>query len=111
MKHQWILNKDGEIDNFIHNTGFHNGPECSLCGYSRCEHCHNVYEDESCDGGIAERKRIAINIAELDKKILALSWALLPPEAWDSYPVELAEQHRKTLSKMCVELEIMRKNL
>ena len=39
-KHKWI--KDGkDIDIFAYTEGeFHNGPECSVCGFGFCHHCH-----------------------------------------------------------------------
>ncbi len=30
---------DGRIDIFRLESGFHNGPECKLCGESWCHHC------------------------------------------------------------------------
>lgn len=40
QEHEWILDEDGEIDMWQLESGFHNGPACSRCGYSYCEHCH-----------------------------------------------------------------------
>lgn len=36
--HVWKTDGD-HIDVFALSEGYHNGPECSLCGYSTCWHC------------------------------------------------------------------------
>lgn len=38
-EHDWIRKKDGQIDYFGMDYGFHNGPRCKRCDYSYCEHC------------------------------------------------------------------------
>lgn len=38
--HRWMRNSDGDIDWFASVGGFHNGPMCEDCGYSRCVHCN-----------------------------------------------------------------------
>ena len=42
---------DPKIDNFIFENGFHNGPECVLCGLSFCEHCEPKEYDSECPVG------------------------------------------------------------
>jgi hypothetical protein len=37
------------IDIFGHDSGDHNGPICTVCGYSFCHHCHKT-PPESCPG-------------------------------------------------------------
>lgn len=37
--HKWILNDEGEPDNFAFEYGYHNGYICERCSYSFCEHC------------------------------------------------------------------------
>lgn len=38
----------GDIDIFVRDNGFHNGPGCELCGESWCHHCEG--EIEPCTG-------------------------------------------------------------
>ena len=40
--HRLIRNEDGAVDVFRLDAGFHNGPECELCGRSWCHHCEMV---------------------------------------------------------------------
>lgn len=37
--HILALNEDGTVDVFRLDVGYHNGPECLLCGESWCQHC------------------------------------------------------------------------
>ena len=39
MGHVWKTNKDGVSDRMAMSFGDHNGPKCSSCGYTFCEHC------------------------------------------------------------------------
>ena len=50
-KHLWYKNKNGEIDMWRLDIGFHNGPECQVCHASFCEHCTPNFDDEECDVG------------------------------------------------------------
>ena len=47
-KHLWYKNKNGEIDMWRLNIGFHNGPECQVCHASFCQHCTPNFDDEEC---------------------------------------------------------------
>ena len=47
-KHDWIRDEDGEIDMWVMDVGFHNGPGCKRCGASFCEHCDPDYDEEEC---------------------------------------------------------------
>lgn len=47
--HTLSLNEEGEVDQFVCDSGTHNGPGCSVCGWSQCRHCDG--EIEPCDGG------------------------------------------------------------
>ena len=38
-EHLWKRTKYGEIDNFAFEAGYHNGPVCTRCFFSFCEHC------------------------------------------------------------------------
>lgn len=44
-EHDWGREKDGSIDEFALENGFHNGPRCKRCNDSFCVHCEpNGYE-------------------------------------------------------------------
>lgn len=49
MGHVWALDKEGKPDGFAFDNDYHNGPVCTVCGYSFC-----VYEQtmasEACPG-------------------------------------------------------------
>ena len=47
-RHKFIRDKDGSIDNFVLDVGYHNGPRCLRCGESFCEHCNPERYEESC---------------------------------------------------------------
>ncbi len=53
-KHKWIRQKEDKriIDIFAHSSGYHNGPECSVCGKSFCHHCNPECYKEECLGRI-----------------------------------------------------------
>lgn len=38
-EHDWEREKDGSIDEFAMEVGYHNGPECKRCGKTFCIHC------------------------------------------------------------------------
>lgn len=48
--HIWRLNEHGEVDCWVVDEGFHNGPGCSVCHFSFCEHCFNERDLEPCPG-------------------------------------------------------------
>lgn len=39
--HKLMLNEEGQVDFWIVDSNFHNGPGCELCGKSWCWHCPN----------------------------------------------------------------------
>jgi hypothetical protein len=45
-KHDWKLDKNGEIDTSAWGCGFCNGPICARCFHSECEHCNPKWETE-----------------------------------------------------------------
>lgn len=47
-KHDWIRDDDGEIDLWVMDVGYHNGPMCKRCHVSVCEHCNPDYDEEEC---------------------------------------------------------------
>lgn len=50
-KHLWYRDSHGEIDEWRLDYGFHNGPECQICGEAFCEHCHKDWADKECSIG------------------------------------------------------------
>lgn len=51
MKHRWILDEDGNPDEFAFESGFHNGVICRDCGKSVCVCCRPDYmEMDDCPG-------------------------------------------------------------
>lgn len=47
--HSPILDEDGELDCWVMEFDIHNGPGCSICGDSWCEHCTKPEEIGACD--------------------------------------------------------------
>lgn len=45
-RHAWARTPDGKIDYFAYESGFHNGPQCTRCYHSFCEHCNPDGFDE-----------------------------------------------------------------
>lgn len=43
-EHLWQRKKDGTIDTSAMSSGFHNGPYCTRCHHSECEHCNPEWE-------------------------------------------------------------------
>lgn len=48
--HTPVLYSFGSLDHFVMESGFHNGPGCSVCGWSCCEHCDSVSDIPECEG-------------------------------------------------------------
>jgi hypothetical protein len=42
--HKLRRDEDGDIDFFVMDIGYHNGPGCTECGHSWCEHCEDAIE-------------------------------------------------------------------
>lgn len=42
-RHKWQKSEfhPEKIDNFAISLEYHNGPYCTICGHSFCEHCEN----------------------------------------------------------------------
>ena len=47
-KHDWKLDKNGEIDMWALSVGYCNGPMCKRCHTSVCEHCNPEWNEEEC---------------------------------------------------------------
>lgn len=39
--HVLIRDEDGDVNIFVMDHGYHNGPGCELCGESWCHHCED----------------------------------------------------------------------
>jgi hypothetical protein len=51
MKHNWMKDRYGRIDEFAFESGFHNGVICKDCGKTVCVCCHTDYmEMDDCEG-------------------------------------------------------------
>lgn len=48
-KHDWKLDKNGEIDMWAMESGYHNGPMCKRCYHSVCVHCEPNWDDDECE--------------------------------------------------------------
>lgn len=48
--HVWAKDEDGNVDHFAMDAemDFHNGPVCTKCGYSFCEHCGQRHPLPAC---------------------------------------------------------------
>jgi hypothetical protein len=46
--HTWETDGNGKINVFALDAGYHNGPRCTSCGYSFCEHCQAGRPIEAC---------------------------------------------------------------
>jgi hypothetical protein len=63
LGHKLIRDEDGDIDHFVCDAGYHNGPGCSVCHVSWCHHSDGAEDIQPCDGGAAheadERQELA----------------------------------------------------
>ncbi|WP_341719961.1 hypothetical protein QQG74_09745 [Micromonospora sp. FIMYZ51] len=55
MTHQWQTDTSGRPDNFVMDSGdasgrTHNGPRCTVCGFTFCEHCWPEGWQQTCPG-------------------------------------------------------------
>lgn len=50
-KHLWYKNDSGEVDMWRLDHGFHNGPECEVCGKCFCGHCEPDWAENECEIG------------------------------------------------------------
>lgn len=42
--------EEGDVDIFFLDDGIHNGPGCTICGWSQCWHCHGPEDIPPCPG-------------------------------------------------------------
>lgn len=52
--HRLIRSEDGTVDIFRLDSGYHNGPECELCGETWCQHCRR--DIEPCEKAIKDKE-------------------------------------------------------
>jgi len=81
-KHLWKREENGNIDIFAFEVGFHNGPECEVCGESFCHHCEpgcyegvckiGYFECENCHGLIDSGDKFCKNCGQ------AIDWIDTP---------------------------------
>lgn len=45
-EHLWKRDKNGEIDLWAFSVGYCNGPVCTRCWHSECEHCNEDWETD-----------------------------------------------------------------
>jgi len=50
-KHDFFKDGQGNIDIWILDYGYHNGPGCRRCEEMWCEHCDPQCYDEECPSG------------------------------------------------------------
>ena len=62
--HSFVQDEDGEIDTFVHDTPGHNGPGCSICGWSCCWHCQHEPEAIPACGGVKMKIEKKLKAAE-----------------------------------------------
>lgn len=62
--HTPTLDENGNPDMSITLGEFHNGPMCSVCGESRCEHCDNGDPFDPCPG----KEKIELDTKERRRK-------------------------------------------
>lgn len=79
MKHRWILDEDGNPDEFAFESGFHNGVICEDCGKSVCVCCHPDYmEMDDCPGVPAPKHMSnADRIRAMSDEDMAIMFAML----------------------------------
>ena len=69
-EHDWEKDKDGNIDEFAMDYGFHNGPACKRCGYSFCMHCKpNGWNEKLCVIDYYQCPKCGTHIIKNDRKI------------------------------------------
>lgn len=47
-KHEWIKDKDGNVDEWAFESGYCNGVRCIRCYETQCVHCNPNYDDDKC---------------------------------------------------------------
>lgn len=67
--HKLCRNEDGEVDHWVVDVGYHNGPGCELCKDSWCEHCTDADKVRECPGNVKRlEERERAELARLKEK-------------------------------------------
>lgn len=45
---------NGELDMFVCDSGYHNGPGCETCHWSTCHHCDGIEDIPECSNPAIE---------------------------------------------------------
>jgi hypothetical protein len=48
MKHNWVKDEDGNVDEWAWERDFHNGVFCNRCYKMFCVHCNPDYDKDEC---------------------------------------------------------------
>jgi hypothetical protein len=54
-EHLWARDANGKIDLWAFESGFHNGPYCTRCHHSECEHCNPDWENNPEEPCVVDR--------------------------------------------------------
>lgn len=65
------MNDDGSVDIFVTDVGHHNGPGCSVCRDTWCQHCTAPEKIEPCIEAEAQAALDAKHKLEREERILA----------------------------------------
>ena len=70
-EHDWEKDKNGKVDEFAFDYGYHNGPMCKRCGYSFCMHCKpNGWNEKPCVIDYYQCPKCGTHIIKDDRKTL-----------------------------------------
>jgi hypothetical protein len=86
--HDLKRDEDGDVDIFVVDVGYHNGPGCIACGWDACMHCDGIDKIPECTEAARaeEASRIAASAAR--KRLIDAADDLLAFAKWvvDSDP-------------------------
>lgn len=77
-EHDWVRDKNGDIDDFAYDGDYHNGPMCKRCHYAFCIYCKpdgwnkepciiDEYKCPKCGRYIIERTKFCSNCGQAVK--------------------------------------------
>ena len=96
--HTPVLDEDGKIDWFVCDGGYHNGPGCSVCLKSWCEHCTQDPDTiGECEGApeVTPDPRDAL-VADMAEALKEAEGALLQYRNDLRYPPKADSAERRT---------------
>jgi hypothetical protein len=67
-EHLWKRNNNGEIDLWAFSVGYCNGPVCTRCWHSECEHCNEDWETDPTEPCVIDKDICPVCGVELEKK-------------------------------------------